>query len=120
MESDKTLQLIHVSGTLIGGAKDILSSAEIVTRIALEVCNEAGLTVVGKVSHQFEKPEGATCCILLSESHFALHTWPERDMLTFDLFTCNAKNNASVVVKMLKEKTHSKSVKYNKLCGIEE
>ena len=39
--------------------------------------------------HQFE-PQGATAVAILSESHVAVHTWPERDYVAIDVFTCGA------------------------------
>jgi len=45
------------------------------------------LTEVSRCFHQFE-PFGATGVILLAESHFSVHTYPEHEMLYFDLFCC--------------------------------
>ena len=37
--------------------------------------------------HQFE-PFGVSGIILISWSHFAVHTWPEDCYAAFDVFTC--------------------------------
>ena len=34
-------------------------------------------------------PAGATGAVVLAESHLAVHTWPELDAVTFDLYVCN-------------------------------
>ncbi len=47
------------------------------------------LTVVGSAIHEFPGG-GVTGVLLLSESHFSVHTWPERGHATADLFTCGA------------------------------
>jgi S-adenosylmethionine decarboxylase proenzyme len=45
------------------------------------------LTVVNKAFHQFE-PFGVTGVLVLSESHFSVHTYPERDCIYLDIFCC--------------------------------
>ena len=55
-----------------------------------------GLTVVGDLFHQFPAGEGATDesggvtgCVVLAESHLAIHTWPELGSVTLDVYVCN-------------------------------
>lgn len=44
-------------------------------------------TVLGSRHHVFDN--GAyTAVLLLAESHFSIHTWPEHSSCCFDLFTC--------------------------------
>lgn len=54
---------------------------------------KSGLTVVGEHWHKFPpylgEPGGVTGMLLLAESHLAVHTWPERDAVTLDLYVCN-------------------------------
>ena len=38
--------------------------------------------------HQFPPPGGITGMVLLAESHLALHTFPEHESLTLNLFCC--------------------------------
>ena len=67
-----------------------------VQRLCLAACEMAGLTVVGQVFHGFgtpEAPEGATGAVVLAESHLAVHTWPELDAVTLDLYVCNYSQN---------------------------
>lgn len=46
------------------------------------------LTVVKKVEHKFE-PYGETIVWILSESHFSIHTYPEHQYLSLDIYICN-------------------------------
>jgi S-adenosylmethionine decarboxylase len=48
----------------------------------------AGLTVVGDYFHQFPGG-GVTGTVVLAESHLAVHTWPESNYVTLDVFVCN-------------------------------
>ncbi|MFZ6768978.1 polyamine aminopropyltransferase [Undibacterium sp. Di26W] len=53
----------------------------------------AGLTIVGEKFHPFThedgSPAGVTGALLLAESHVAIHTWPERNAITLDVYVCN-------------------------------
>lgn len=46
------------------------------------------LHVVKTVVHRFN-PIGLTLVYILSESHLAIHTWPEHKLLHLDLVTCS-------------------------------
>ena len=57
-------------------------------------CESAGLTVLGEHFYQFDSFDqvqagGATGAVVLAESHLAIHTWPERDGATLDIYVCN-------------------------------
>ena len=45
--------------------------------------------------HEFD-PQGVTVNITLAESHFTIHTWPEKRCVAIDIFTCGGKNPRSV------------------------
>ena len=47
----------------------------------------AGATPLHEFVHAFT-PHGVTGVVVLAESHFAIHTWPERGFAAVDLFTC--------------------------------
>lgn len=41
--------------------------------------------------HKFS-PCGLTAVLLLAESHISIHTWPEKNYLAIDIFTCGKKS----------------------------
>jgi len=51
------------------------------------ICIENNFTILGEIDHDFH-PQGCSFVFLLSESHLSVHTFPERDHLSFDLYTC--------------------------------
>lgn len=53
-----------------------------------ELLQECGFNVLHTLSHYF-LPQGETFLYLLSESHFALHSFPEHDKLFLQLSSCN-------------------------------
>lgn len=48
---------------------------------------ESGFTVLGDIEHFFE-PQGYTLLVLLGESHFAAHTFPEHGMTYIEISSC--------------------------------
>ncbi|GHU29174.1 hypothetical protein AGMMS50256_13490 [Betaproteobacteria bacterium] len=74
------------------GAPELLRDAATLESLCLGICHAAGLTVVGALFHPFgtpESPAGATGAVIFAESHLALHTWPEQNAATLDLYVCN-------------------------------
>ena len=62
----------------------------------------SGLTVMDARFLQFEG-SGYTGTIVLAESHLALHTWPERQGLTLDVYVCNYSADNSAKARSLFE-----------------
>ena len=48
---------------------------------------ESGFKILDKTEHYFE-PMGYTGLFLLSESHFAIHSFPEEDKIYIELSSC--------------------------------
>jgi S-adenosylmethionine decarboxylase proenzyme len=48
----------------------------------------AGATPVKDVVVHHFSPHGVTGVVVIAESHFSIHTWPEHDFAAVDLFTC--------------------------------
>ena len=47
-------------------------------------------------------PNGAiTLVLILAESHLAIHTWPEEDLVAVDLFTCGAIDSDRVLAELV-------------------
>lgn len=57
----------------------------------------AGLQPVGELVHAFpdtaQGPGGVTATVLLAESHLCVHTWPEQQAVTLDVYVCNFGGN---------------------------
>ena len=53
-----------------------------------EAAKIMNVTVVDSISHQFE-PHGLTVAMILSTSHFVIHTWPEYRCASVDIFSCS-------------------------------
>ncbi len=60
-----------------------------------------GVTLLSLHVHLFE-PRGATAVAILAESHLAIHTWPERDYVAIDVFTCGDALRPNVGIDVLR------------------
>ncbi|MCU0806188.1 MAG: bifunctional adenosylmethionine decarboxylase/class I SAM-dependent methyltransferase, partial [Burkholderiales bacterium] len=73
-----------------------------------------GLTVVGELFHQFPAGEGSTDesggvtgCVVLAESHLAIHTWPELGSVTLDVYVCNYTQDNSDKARAVVDDLHT-------------
>lgn len=75
-------------------------SAKALRQLCISASEAAGLTVLGDHFYQFSgfdetQAGGATGALVLAESHVAVHTWPERDGATLDIYVCNVTGDNS-------------------------
>ena len=101
------MQGLHLTADLRGcaaGRPEMTETASL-RRCCLAALAGAGLTPVGELFHRFvptaatapgAAPSGITGVVLLAESHLAVHTWPELEAATLDVYVCNlgADNSA--------------------------
>lgn len=81
-------------------AVDLLVDETALAGLCREAVAAAGLTAVAERWHRFPDgpagPGGVTGVLLLAESHLAVHTWPERQGATLDVYVCNyGRDNSS-------------------------
>lgn len=62
------------------------------------ILHDSGYSVLNFVEHHFS-PYGYTCLWLLGESHFAVHTFPEKDATYIELSGCNSLMNRDFILK---------------------
>ncbi|MFV0395692.1 MAG: adenosylmethionine decarboxylase [Coprobacillaceae bacterium] len=68
-------------------------------------------TIVGEIHHQFT-PHGITIMAIVADSHIAIHTWPEYNHVSIDIFSCN-KYIPETLINYLGEILYSKDIKYH-------
>lgn len=82
--------------------EDILKNPEIVETRMNEAAKIANATIVQSVFHHFN-PYGVSGAVIISESHLAIHTWPEYGYAAVDVFTCGDKINPWTAFKFLED-----------------
>lgn len=79
---------------------DIINDLKQVEKIMIDAAVEAKATVVEHRFHKFA-PHGISGVLIIAESHFAIHTWPEYGYCAVDIFTCgNLTDNPAALVAM--------------------
>jgi S-adenosylmethionine decarboxylase len=61
---------------------------EAISAAFISALGRAGATILHTLTHVFPGA-GLTCVLILSESHAALHTWPETGTVHIDIFSCS-------------------------------
>jgi len=82
-----TIRHIVIEGE--GIPHDSLEHNKLIT-ILEKFCDKLKLHIVQKLDHQFI-PYGKSIVFVLSESHIAVHTWPENGYIHIDMVTCTKK-----------------------------
>jgi S-adenosylmethionine decarboxylase len=70
---------------------DTLSSPEIIKEIMEAAANVMNATIITSLYHYFS-PLGVSGVTVISESHIAIHTWPEFEFAAVDIFYCGDLN----------------------------
>ncbi len=74
----------HITLDIIGTKKEYGPS--FFEKLIYKIAKTAKVTVLEISRHKFE-PQGFTIVALLAESHMSFHTFPEKDIISFDFFT---------------------------------
>ena len=104
----------HVLAEFFECDPNVLNNPTLVEKYMLDAALECGATVVQKCFHLFN-PHGVSGVVIISESHLAIHTWPELGYAAVDLFTCGEKCDPKVAYEFLKKCFNSKDASYSQL-----
>lgn len=77
----------HYLVEFIGCCPDKMNKTRQVREVLLRAAEKSKATILKSYFHQF-KPNGVSGVILIAESHFSIHTWPEDNYAAFDILTC--------------------------------
>lgn len=70
-----------------GCDRELLNRPDAIRTELLAAVDRSGATPIHDFVHNFT-PHGVTGVVVIAESHFAIHTWPEYGFAAVDLFTC--------------------------------
>ena len=72
---------------------DLLNSSKKLIEMLHNICEKYNFQILEKIHYDFVSI-GCSILFLLSESHVSIHTFPEKNHISFDLYTCrNYENN---------------------------
>lgn len=91
----------HLLLELFGCDRSILDNLKEVERVLVEAASGCGATVLKSAFHKFS-PQGVSGVVLIAESHFSIHTWPEYNYAACDIFTCGTRIDTGKAVESLR------------------
>jgi S-adenosylmethionine decarboxylase len=74
---------------------DLLNSCDDLNLLLKQICIENEFQVLNEILYKFE-PIGCSIILLLSESHISIHTFPEKNHMSFDIYTCRQYTDDTV------------------------
>lgn len=90
----------HILGELYGVSFEKVNSLDFMENLLRKGVESADATICGITVKKFV-PQGLSILILLSESHVSVHTYPEKNSIFFDIFTCGSKCKPEKFVEMM-------------------
>jgi S-adenosylmethionine decarboxylase proenzyme len=101
----KSLHLVgHVDGVWV-------SRVDHLETIMNRIAEKCGFHVVARAFHQFE-PHGSTGVLVLAESHFSAHTYPEHNRIYIDVFCCSPQFDPSKCMDVIEREFSADSAKW--------
>ncbi|MBB76108.1 MAG: adenosylmethionine decarboxylase [Planctomycetaceae bacterium] len=86
---------------LFGIRPELLTEEQAIVDCLLEALRKADFNVLSHCSHKFPGEEsGVTALVLLSESHAAIHTYPEHEYAAIDVFSCGMPDPAAALAHL--------------------
>ena len=77
----------HVLAEIYDCSAETLNDIKAVEKIMVRAALVAGAEIREVAFHKFS-PQGVSGEVVISESHLAIHTWPELGYAAVDVFTC--------------------------------
>lgn len=91
----KPITGVHILGELVcGDAMKLLEADQLLEEVRSSL-SANNLNVIGEIKHIFPG-SGFTLLFGLAESHLSLHTWPELNYVTLDVFVCNISKDSTL------------------------
>jgi len=99
----------HILAEVYGCEFRILNDLDEIREILVSAALSAGAEVRETAFHRFS-PQGVSGVVVISESHIAIHTWPELGYAALDVFTCGERVDPWAVVDAIVKEFGSKQV----------
>jgi spermidine synthase len=91
----------HIIAELYHCEVEKINDVNYVEASMLQAAEKAGATVINSTFHHFS-PFGVSGVIVIQESHFSIHCWPEFGYASMDIYTCGDTVNPWMAYEHLK------------------
>ncbi len=99
----------HLIVELYDCDKNLIDRVDQVEAILVEAVKVSKATIIKPVFHQFN-PHGVSGVVVIAESQFSIHTWPEYGYCALDIFTCGEQIDSDLALQFLKKEFRAKSM----------
>lgn len=101
----------HLLVELFGCDQASLELENTVGKAMRDAAVESEATVVSESFHEF-KPYGVSGAVIIQESHYTIHTWPEHGYAAVDLFYCGGTVQVHKAIEVLRERFQPTRIKF--------
>lgn len=101
----------HLLVELFGCEAKLLEEERTVGDAMREAAVQSEATIVAQSFHEF-KPWGVSGAVIIQESHYTVHTWPEHEYAAVDLFYCGGTVLVHKAVEVLQRRFRPKRIKF--------
>jgi spermidine synthase len=91
----------HIIAELYNCEISRINDVTFVEKSMLKAADKAGATVINSTFHHFS-PFGVSGVIVIQESHFSIHCWPEFGYASIDIYTCGDTVDPWIAYEYLK------------------
>lgn len=99
----------HLIAEFYGCNENLLSEVESVKNAMEKAATDANATIVNVTFHHFA-PFGVSGVVVIQESHLAIHTWPEYQYASVDIYTCGDSVDPWVALSSLEKLFQSEKI----------
>ena len=92
----------HYLIELVDCRHEVIDDESTLRSALLKAVTLSGAKIIKDVFHKFA-PQGVTGVIVISESHVAVHTWPEHNYVACDVFTCTSRMKVDLFISEFKK-----------------
>jgi S-adenosylmethionine decarboxylase len=99
----------HLTIDGYGGDHDLLNNKNLVTRCLTELPKKLGMNILKEPEVVFapsiseKDPGGWSGFVIISESHISIHTFPARQFVSIDVYSCKNGMELEIVKNYFKE-----------------
>lgn len=106
----------HIVAELYNCNLEKIDDVTFVENSMLAAAEKAGATVINSTFHHFS-PFGVSGVIVIQESHFSIHCWPEYGYASIDIYTCGDTVDPWIAYEYLKSElnaSHGSTIELNR------
>ncbi len=104
----------HLVVEFTGCSSKLLDDMQHLEESLNEAVRRSGATKVRSILHRYN-PQGISGVVVIAESHFSIHTWPEYGYAAVDFFTCGESVDPYRALDYMKEHLEASDVQVTEL-----